>query len=68
MSPQINGTNSPPIEEQAGKQGSSTIADAKGISQGGDSKEQSKSTLDGLRSNPINKACPGGKEGSSKTG
>lgn len=63
MSPQIKGTNSPPVEEQAGKQGSSTISDAKGINQGGNSKEESKSNLDGLGSNPKSKACSGGKEG-----
>ncbi|KAI6249537.1 hypothetical protein HI914_02096 [Erysiphe necator] len=52
MSPQIHSTNSPPLEDQAGKQGSAASANAKGLSQGEDSKIESEKTLDGLGSNP----------------
>lgn len=53
MSASNQGSQSPPLEQQEGKQGDSPPATGQGISTVRDSKEKSKQTLKGLESNPV---------------
>jgi len=52
MSAPEQGRQSPPPEEQAGKQGTSPPSNAQGINQGGDNKKESQRSLNELDSNP----------------
>lgn len=52
MSHTTEGRQSPPPEEQLGKQGTTAPSNAKGVDQGASSKKDSEKTLQELKSNP----------------